>query len=76
MPVTLEAAEKLPISSGGCAYRAELGFQVGQVDMAVGVLADDHHLGDGLPPGQLIGVVLVRADEHHRPFGLRDPSGE
>ncbi len=44
--------------------------------MTVGVLADDHDLGDGLTPGQLVGVVLVRADEHRRPFGVRDAPGE
>ena len=50
--------------------------QVSQVDVAVGVLADDHHLGDGLTPRQLVGVMLVRADEYHRPLGLRDAVGE
>ena len=54
----------------------QLAAQVGQVDVAVGVLTDDHHLGDGLAPGQLVRVVLVRADEHHRPFRLRDTVGQ
>ncbi len=53
-----------------------LPLQVGQVDVAVGVLADDHHLGDRLAPGELVGVVLVRADEHHRPLACRDLPGE
>ena len=51
-------------------------LQVGEVDMAVGVLADHHHLGDRLAPRQLVGVVLVRADEHDRPPGLRDAPAE
>jgi hypothetical protein len=38
----------------------------------VGVGADDHHIGDRLPPGQFVGVVLVRPDEHHRPLSGRD----
>jgi hypothetical protein len=54
----------------------ELPFQVGQVDVAVGVLPDDHHLGDGFPPGQLVGMVLIRADERHRPLACRDMPGE
>ncbi len=47
--------------------RRELGFQGVDVDQAVGVLRDDDDVGDRLPPGQLVGVVLERPDEHHRP---------
>ena len=36
--------------------------------MAVGVLGDDDDVGDRLAPRQLVGVVLERADEHHRPL--------
>ena len=47
------------------------------VDAAVGVLGDAHHVGDRLAPEQLVGVVLVGSDEHHRPRppreGRRDP---
>jgi hypothetical protein len=68
MPVTLEAAEKLPISRGAPRVPGQLAAQVGQVDVAVGVLADDHDVGDGLAPRQLVGVVFVRADEDDRPF--------
>jgi hypothetical protein len=46
--------------------------QVGQVDMTVGVFGDDHDVGDRLPPRQLVGVMLIRADEHHRPLRFRD----
>ncbi len=41
----------------------ELIGQVPEVDVAVGVLADGHDLGDRLTPGQLVGVVLEGADE-------------
>ena len=42
---------------------------MGEVDVAVGVLADRDDVGDRLAPGQLVGVVLVRPDEHDRPLG-------
>ena len=32
----------------------------------------DHDVGDRLAPRQLVGVVLVRADEHDRPLARRD----
>jgi hypothetical protein len=44
----------------------QLPLQVGEVEAAA-VLGDGDHLGDRLPPGQLVGVVLEGADEHHRP---------
>ena len=40
--------------------------EVGQVDATVGVLVDGHDIGDRLAPGQLVGVVLVGADEDDR----------
>ena len=46
------------------------------VDPTVGVLGDHLDVGDRLAPGNLVGVVLVRTDEHHRPLGLRDPLEE
>ena len=45
----------------------QLGLQLGEVDVAVAVLADGHHLGGRLAPGQQVGVVLERPHEHHRP---------
>jgi hypothetical protein len=42
--------------------------QLNEVDVAVGVLVDDDDVGDGLPPRQLVGVVLVGTQEHHRTF--------
>ena len=50
----------------------QLPLQLGQVDATVGVLVDGHDIRDGLAPRQLVGVVLVRADEHHRPLAGRD----
>ena len=67
MPVTLEAAEKLPIRSGRSAYRRSSLGEVREVDAAVGVRADHHDVGERLAPRQLVGVVLVRPDEDHRP---------
>ena len=68
IPVTFEAAEKLPIFSGRSAWRRSSCLEVVDVDAPVGVLADRDDLGDRLAPGQLVRVVLVRADEHHRPL--------
>ncbi len=67
---------------GGRAERADLQRAVGELGEplaqvveahpAVGVLADDHDVGDRLAPGHLVRVVLVRADEHHRALVARD----
>ncbi len=46
------------------------------IDVAVGALRDQHHIGDRLPPGQLVAVVLERADEHHRARLGRDLGAE
>lgn len=50
----------------------QFGFQLGKVDVTVGVFLDGDHIGDRLAPGQLVGVVLERADEHDRAFARRD----
>ncbi len=50
----------------------QLPLQVREVDAAVGVLVDGHDVRDRLPPRQLVGVVLVRADEHDRTLVGRD----
>ena len=76
MPVTLEAAEKSPICSGRSRVRDELRLELREVDVAVGVLGDRHDVGDRLAPGQLVGVVLERPDEHHRPLVGRDRAAE
>ena len=73
MPVTLDAAEKVPILQRPVGVRHELRLQAAEVDAAVVVLRDGRDVGDRLAPGQLVGVVLVRADEHDRPLagGIR-----
>ena len=76
MPVTLDAAEKLPICSGRSAWRDQLGLEAGEVDPPVGVLRDRDHVGDRLAPRQLVAVVLVGADEDDRALGGRDPRRE
>jgi hypothetical protein len=50
----------------------EFAFEVVLVDSPVPVLVDDNHVGNGLAPGELVGVMLVRSDEHHWPLVLGD----
>ena len=76
MPVTLEAAENEPIFSGRSAYFSSCSAQLLLVDEPVGVLVDRDDVGDGLAPGDLVGVVLVGAEEHHRTLGRRDVGGQ
>ena len=47
--------------------------EVLDVDAAVGVLADRHDVGDRFAPRQLVGMVLVRPDEHHRALRTIEP---
>ena len=63
---------KAPDAQRPVCVTVQLRGQVGQVDVPVGVGADDHDVGDGLPPGQLVGVMLIRPHEHHRPLRWRD----
>jgi hypothetical protein len=49
----------------------QLGLQVGQVELAVGVLADGHHVGGRLAPGQEVAVVLERPHQDQRPWAGR-----
>ena len=76
MPVTLDAAQNEPIRAAGRHSASSSALELGQVDVAVGVLVDRHDVGDGLPPGQLVAVVLVRADEDHRPLVARDAGAQ
>jgi hypothetical protein len=71
IPVTLLAAEKLPIFSGRSSWERRL--ERGEVDLAVVVLRDRDEVRNRFAPRQLVGVVLVRADEHDRPLARRDP---
>ena len=54
MPVTFDAAEKLPIFSGARGVAHELCFEVREIDVAVGVLVDHDDVGDRLAPRQLV----------------------
>ena len=76
MPVTFDAAEKLPIFTGRSACSLQRAFERLQVDPTVVVLGDLDHVGDRLAPRQLVGMVLVWADEHDGPLGRRDPISE
>ena len=51
-------------------------FQLVEVDVTVVVLVDLDHVGNRLTPRQLIRVVLVGPDEHHRSLIRRDLIGE
>ena len=50
----------------------ELVLEVLEVDPPLRVLADRHDLRARLPPRQLVGVVLVRADEDDRALEIED----
>ena len=50
----------------------KLALEAHGIDVAVGVLGNLHHIGDGLAPRQLVAVVLERADEHDRSLVARD----
>ena len=54
----------------------QLAFEVGQVDMPVGVFADNDDVGNRLTPGQLVGMMLIGPDEHDGTLRFRDPRGE
>ncbi|MCK7541336.1 MAG: hypothetical protein MZV63_65835 [Marinilabiliales bacterium] len=45
-------------------------FEVGQVDAAVPAQAHDDDRARSFAPGQLVGVMLIGADEDHRPVGF------
>ena len=50
----------------------QLGFELRQIDVPVGVLGDRDHVGDRFAPRQLVGVVLERPDEDDRTLAARD----
>ena len=58
--------------SGRSAWRSSSASRCAEVDLAVRILVDGHHVRDRLAPRQLVGVVLVGPDEHDRPLGERD----
>ena len=43
----------------------QLALEMVEAHVTVGVLVDDHDVGDRLAPGELVRVVLVGPDEHH-----------
>jgi hypothetical protein len=45
---------------------AQFGLEMPEVDAAVVIFVDGDDVGDGLPPGQLIAVMLVWPDEYDR----------
>ena len=51
-------------------------FKVFEVYMAVCVLVDLDHSGNGLTPTELVGMMLVWTDEDHRPVLLGDVRAE
>ena len=70
--MTLLAAENDPINSGLAAYFVNCSSSTPRSMCPSRVLGDDHDVGDRLAPGQFVGVVLERADEHDRPLVCRD----
>src|SRR4029079_2626944 len=54
----------------------ERGLEGTEIELTARVLRDGHDRGDGLAPGELVAVMLVRADEDDRPLPGRDPLGE
>jgi hypothetical protein len=52
---------------------AQLVLEVPEVDTPPRVLADRDHVGARLPPRELVGVVLVGADEDDRAVQVEDP---
>ena len=47
-------------------------LQLIEIDVAVRILRNDHHIRNRLSPRKLVAVVLERADEHDGSFGRRD----
>ena len=76
MPVTLEAARERADLQRPLGVLLQLLGELLLVDPTVGVLVDGDDVGDGLAPGDLVGVVLVGAEEHHRALGRRDVRGQ
>ena len=54
----------------------DLALEVGEVDLAISVRADGHHVRERFPPGQLAGMVLIRANEHGRAPARREARGQ
>ncbi len=76
MPVTLEAAEKEPILSGRSAYFSSCSASSSwsMRPSASSWMVTTSAIG--LAPRDLVGVVLVGAEEHHRSLRRRDVRGQ
>src|SRR5919108_5770173 len=70
-PGHVRGGREAPDLQGPSSVAKEFLLEVPQVDSAAGVLANRHDIRDRLPPGQLVRVVLVRADEDDRPLRRR-----
>ena len=73
--MTLLAAENDPILSGRSASGSSSASTF-RFDMPVCIFRNRHDVGDGLPPGQVIAVVLERADEDNRALLRRNVLAE
>ena len=69
IPVTLLAAENEPIFNGRACVACEL-VRPGSRRRCVRPASsrNDDDVGDRFPPGQLVGMMLERPDEHHGAF--------
>ena len=65
-----------PDPEGTIGVFAQSALEVLEVDVAVRVLGDLDHVCDRFTPRQFVGMVLVRADEHHRTTAGRDVGRE
>ena len=48
----------------------QLSLEVLQAEQPSMIHIDTNHIDLGLAPGQLVGMVLIRADEHHRALSI------
>ena len=71
IPVTFEAAENDPIFIGRSPYSTSRACSSVRLILAVKIPVILYDVGDGLPPGQLVGMMLVWTDEDHWPLVWR-----
>ena len=76
MPVTFDAAENEPINARSIGMADQFAFEMVEADVPIGVLVDDHDVGDRFTPRQLVRVVLVRPDEDDGTLVGRDRISE
>ena len=61
---------------GAIGEGVQAALEVAQIDGPLGGQPHLGHVGHGLQPGQLVGVVLVGPHQHHRAAGRGDGPGE